>query len=310
MSSFYNAITEKNKLSLNKPTNSNIVYYSELKEWFTDNAFRSFCFKYVLEDCIHYKINNKEFNVHAGDFMIACKQPDVDAYFHSDRIVKSICIDIVPEIVSEAFTILAAKDYKLDDYMCGYFEHPNFYESVCHLKSAPALSVTLRTLVQNIQSGTADQLLNREWFLDLAEKIVYQEQGNYLALNGIYSVKLQTRKEVLHRLAIGKQYIDDCFLEIGTISEVAIVCCLSEFHFFRTFRQAYGVSPYKYLLRKRLEFAKSLFRTQHFTIEKVAIKCNFADLPTFSKAFKREFGITPSQWQAANVSSWMLQGQA
>ena len=53
-------ITESNKNSLNKPSDTDKIYYSELKEWYTTNAFRSFSLKYVLEECIYYKKDGKE----------------------------------------------------------------------------------------------------------------------------------------------------------------------------------------------------------------------------------------------------------
>jgi AraC family transcriptional regulator len=299
-SNFY-AITEQNKTNLDKPTDTNTVFYSDIHECFTNNAFRSFSLKYVIDNCIHYETNNQLFVVDQGNFMIASKQPDVNAYFPSNKHVRSICIDIVPSMISEAFTILSAKgDYNLDNYMCGYFEHPNFYESVNPLKSAPALTSKIYRLLGSITRGTTGTLLNREWFLDLAEKLILHQHGDYLSLSGIYSVKIQTKKQILRRLSIGKQYMDECFLTIEQIAEVANKCCLSEFLFFRTFKQAYGITPYKYLLRKRLGYAMSLFRLEEYTFEKVALSCNFADSCTFSKAFKREFGTTPSRWRELN----------
>src|SRR4030095_2395195 len=118
MSTYFNTITEQNKLILNKGGNSNAVYYSELNEWFTSNAFRSFSLKYVVDRCIYYKVGNKEHEVKSGNILLACRQPYVKAYFDSKDIVKSICIDISPATVAEAFTILSTKEnYQFDDYL-------------------------------------------------------------------------------------------------------------------------------------------------------------------------------------------------
>ncbi|HEY6502768.1 MAG TPA: hypothetical protein VIZ28_02220, partial [Chitinophagaceae bacterium] len=109
MRPYFHTITEENKLTLNKPSDSDTVYYSELNEWFTGNAFRSFSLKYVVDRCIYYKAGNKEHAVNAGNFLLACKQPYVSAYFGSKQKVKSICIDICPATVAEAFTVLTAQ---------------------------------------------------------------------------------------------------------------------------------------------------------------------------------------------------------
>ena len=297
---YFNTITERNKLLLNKGGDCDAVYYSELNEWFTGNAFRSFSLKYVIDRCIHYKVGARELVVNSGNFLLACKQPHVKAYFNSKEVVKSICIDICPLTVAEAFTVMSAKEgYEFDDYMAKYFTYPEFFESVSPVGSSQ-LNRTLNHLVQLIRQGDTAEI-NKEWFLDLAEQIIYHAYGNYLALNGIQSIKLETRKELLRRLYVGKQYMDDNFLNISGIGEVALVSNLSEFHFFRTFRQAFGITTYKYILNKKLELAKTMMKDQDLSITEIASTCNFPDLFTFSKAFKRRFGISPSQFQREHL---------
>src|SRR5258706_3729532 len=246
MGSFFHTITEENKLTLNKPSDSDVVYYSELKDWFTTNAFRSFSLKYVVDRCIYYKVGNREHAVNEGSFLLACKQPDVTARFDSKTVVKSICIDICPATVAEAFTVLKAQnDYQFDNYLAGYFKTPEFFEAVCPVHGAQFGNI-LNELVRLIANGQAHTYLDKEWFLDLIEKIIFHEYGNYLALNGIRSIKPETRKEILRRLKIAKQYIHDEYLNINEISGVASFCAMSEFHFFRSFKQAFGISPYQY----------------------------------------------------------------
>lgn len=300
MASFFHTITEENKLSLNKPSDQDVVYYSELNNWFTRNAIRSFSLKYVVDRCIYYKVGNKEHAVNAGNFLLACKQPDVDAYFQSKQVVKSVCIDICPATVAEAFTVLSAQqDHHFDNYLAGYFNTPDFFETVCPVGLAP-FDHKLKELVAAISVGRADEHIDREWFLDLVEKIIFHEYGNYLALNGLRSVRMETRKEILRRLKTAKQYMDDEFLSIDEIGQVANICNMSEFHFFRSFKQAFSVTPYQYILNKRLVLAKELLQKGQWSITHTAGYCNFPDVFTFSKAFKRQFNTTPSGFIAVH----------
>jgi AraC family transcriptional regulator len=294
MGRFFQTINERNKLTLNKPSDSDVVYYSELNEWFTVNAFRSFSLKYVIDRCIHYKAGKKEHVVNSGNFLLACKQPYVNAYFDSKTLVRSICIDICPTTVAEAFTVLTATgNHDLDNYLAGYFKTPEFFETVCPAGAAP-FGNKLNELAKAVSKGQAEQLINKEWFLDLVEKIIFHEYGHYIALKGIRSVKPETKKEVLGRLKIARQYMDDDFLSIEEISQAAAVCNMSEFHFFRSFKQAFGTSPYQYLLHKRLTLAKTLIETSDMTVTQIASYCNFPDVFTFSKAFKRRFQQPPT----------------
>jgi AraC family transcriptional regulator len=294
MAGYFNTITEENKFKLNKPADTDMLYYSELREWFTTNAFRSFSLKYVVDQCIHYKVGNKEHAVTSGNFLLACKQQHVKAYFDSKTLVKSICIDICPATVAEAFTIISAKeDHDFDNYLDRYFSYPEFFEAVYPVH-ASSFGNKLTELVGHIRKGDASQFINREWFLDLVEKVIYHEYGNYLALNGLNSIKMETKKELLRRLNQGKLYIDTNFLSINEINEVAVACNLSEFHFFRSFRQAYNITPYQYILNKRLDCALKLIQQGGLSITEISFQCNFPDLFTFSKAFKRRYGKSPS----------------
>jgi len=296
MSQFFCTITEQNKLSINKQVDADVVYYSELNEWFTWNAFRNFSLKYVIDRCIYYKIGNKEFPVSSGNLLLACKQPNVKAYFDSTDKVKSVCIDIRAATIAEAFTILSAqKNVDFDNYLAGYFQHPIFFEAVAPV-SGTLFKQKLNQLVNCIADGNAVELINREWFLDLVEKIVCHEYGNYLALNGIGSVKWSTRKELLQRLQVAKQFMDESFLTVREIAEVATVSNLSEFHFYRSFKEAFDITPYQYLLNKRLEYAKELIGKNNQSLSSIALLCNFPDLFTFSKAFKRQYGFPPSRF--------------
>jgi AraC-like DNA-binding protein len=210
--------------------------------------------------------------------------------------VKSICIDICPDTVAEAFTVLTAQgNHDFDNYLAGYFKAPEFFEAVCPVNAAQFGS-QLNGLVTAIANGQAQDHIDKEWFLDLVEKIIFHEYGNYLALNGIGSVKPETRKEILRRLRIGRQYMDAEFLEVKEINQAASFCNMSEFHFFRSFKQAFGISPYQYLLSKRLELAKDLIKKGGMNITQIAIHCNFPDVFTFSKAFKRHFKENPSSF--------------
>jgi AraC family transcriptional regulator len=300
MAGYFTYITEKNKLALNKGGDLDAVYYSELNEWFTSNAFRSFSLKYVIDKYIYYRVNNKEYKVHAGNLLLACKEPFVRAYFGSAQIVKSICIDICPATVAEVFTILTEKsDPDLDNYCSGYFKMPEFFETI-YPAGATVFARKLNELVQAIYNRSVESLINKEWFFDLAEKIVLQEYGNYLALNNLCSVKLETRKEILRRLHSARQFMDGQFLFINEIKEAALACNMSEFHFSRSFKQAFGVTPYHYLLEKRLDYAQKMIEEGTMTITAIAAHCNFPDIFTFSKAFKNKFHVPPSRWGAAN----------
>ena len=123
----------------------------------------------------------------------------------------------------------------------------------------------------------------------------YNDLTRHSALNGIKSVKISTRIETLQRLNKARDFMDENFLQNPTMNEVAKNGNMSSFHFFRSFKQAFGITPYKYLLHKRLEFSKNLL-IQKIPAGEIAKHCGFADIFTYSKAFKKAYGIPPSKY--------------
>jgi AraC-like DNA-binding protein len=251
--------------------------------------------KYVIDGVINYQLDSELFEVGAGCFLIADKRNDVSAYFRSSLPTKSICIDINSEVISEAATVMSAKeDFDFETYLAKYYKHSIFCEKVYSSKDnqiAHKLASLANSLIANEEFE-----IDSEWFLDAAELIILQEKGNYLALNGIRSVKASTRIETFHRLNKAKEYMNEVFLRNPEIAEVAINCAMSEFHFFRSFKQAFGITPYQYLLKKRLVYSKTLLEKK-IPAKEIASTCGFADVFTYSKAFKREFGMAPTTYQ-------------
>ncbi|MEO0726151.1 MAG: AraC family transcriptional regulator [Bacteroidota bacterium] len=67
---------------------------------------------------------------------------------------------------------------------------------------------------------------------------------------------------------------------------------LSTFH--RDFKRLFDTSPHKWLLKQRLQKAKELLLTSQKSASSIYLDLGFKDLAHFSRAFKKEFGISPS----------------
>jgi len=84
--------------------------------------------------------------------------------------------------------------------------------------------------------------------------------------------------------------------EIG-VSDLASVMGYSPDHFAKLFKRAFGVSPYQYVLERRVERAKSLLRVHAQSLSEVALACGFATLAHLNAAFKLRVGVTPGAYR-------------
>ncbi|MFD2467685.1 helix-turn-helix domain-containing protein [Amycolatopsis silviterrae] len=84
-----------------------------------------------------------------------------------------------------------------------------------------------------------------------------------------------------------------------TLADLAGEVHLSVYHLVRVFKEATGVTPYRYLTRLRIDEAKRLLRETDLTISQIAGRCGFADPAVLSKAFLRQTGVRPSAYRVS-----------
>lgn len=80
-------------------------------------------------------------------------------------------------------------------------------------------------------------------------------------------------------------------ITLDTLSNELFV---SKFHLSREFKRYTGCTIHKYIMQKRLIYAKELIRKK-IPITQVYLKCGFNDYSSFLRAFKAEYDITPKQ---------------
>ena len=76
---------------------------------------------------------------------------------------------------------------------------------------------------------------------------------------------------------------------------MAAVSRLSRSAFIGRFTRVLGVAPATYLKRLRLERGHRLLAESRNKVLDIALACGYASEAAFSKAFKREYGVPPSQ---------------
>ncbi len=80
-----------------------------------------------------------------------------------------------------------------------------------------------------------------------------------------------------------------------TISNLAKISNMSETKFKINFKKVYGASPYEYYQKAKMNQARALLISRKKTIKEVGIHFGYKNLNNFSIAFKKEFGILPSE---------------
>ena len=82
-----------------------------------------------------------------------------------------------------------------------------------------------------------------------------------------------------------------------TLSSLARAAGLSPYHFVRVFEGITGVTPYQYVLRRRLRNAATRLLSDPAKVLEIALDCGFGDVSNFNRAFRAEFGVSPREFR-------------
>ncbi len=92
-------------------------------------------------------------------------------------------------------------------------------------------------------------------------------------------------------------YIDLNLANDIRLEDLAQIACLSKFHFHRIFYSFTDESLYSFVTRLRTERSAALLLSQNKSITDIAFSCGFNDSATFSRAFKKQFKMSASEWK-------------
>lgn len=101
------------------------------------------------------------------------------------------------------------------------------------------------------------------------------------------------------RLAL--DYIGDNYLSAPSVKELASLANLSEKRFISTFKNTVGLSPGQYINRLRMRKAVELIGNTDKKISEIAQILGYADQYAFSKAFRRTFGESPTEFRGSII---------
>src|SRR5205085_2580786 len=86
--------------------------------------------------------------------------------------------------------------------------------------------------------------------------------------------------------------------EAWPVPRLAKVSGVSEAHFARSFKEAFGLPPHRYLLTRRIERAKALLRDTELDITEIAFQTGWSSLGTFGRTFRDVTGESPGELRA------------
>jgi AraC-like DNA-binding protein len=103
--------------------------------------------------------------------------------------------------------------------------------------------------------------------------------------------------ESSNRLAYAIRYIQDNLHQPISIEKLCDKACMSKPHFFRSFKNEFGITPVEFINQQRIMYAKQLLSMPIRSITDACYSAGFNSLNYFVRVFKKMEGITPSDYK-------------
>lgn len=145
-------------------------------------------------------------------------------------------------------------------------------------------------IIKIYEDGEKRQLLIQSKIFELFDLISEQNNTNERINNIKSGITPETIRDAV-------DYINENYSENITLKSIAEHANFSPIYFHKMFTAYMGMTPHAYLSKKRLETAKLMLLTTELSMSEIVEKCGFSSNSYFDFHFKKEFGITPSDFR-------------
>ena len=97
------------------------------------------------------------------------------------------------------------------------------------------------------------------------------------------------------RILNAGEYISTHFRDADCLDAAAKSCGLSRRRFNDLFKNCFDITPNRYIINLKTDYAKGLLKSGYISVSQTAMLCGFSDIYYFSKVFKAETGVSPSE---------------
>ncbi len=217
--------------------------------------------------------------------------------------------------VGESFLISSNQSHTLDWQQTAeltlFYLHPRFLADAIddsieekHLQVDERFSLVNDTLIREV--GVIFRYLccfgiatERLYIENLASLLAVYLLKNYLN----YNLKLPHNPKGLSqsKLNLVLEYIEANLDQKITLSDLATIAGVGKFYFSRLFKSSLNLTPYRYVLQRRIEKAKRLLKYSELPICDISLECGFSNQSHLAKHFRVMVGISAMNYRKSFI---------
>ncbi|MEP6613315.1 MAG: AraC family transcriptional regulator [Mucilaginibacter sp.] len=267
-----------------------------------NNLQEDFSIRFVLQGHERFRLGKRNLTVHPGSFLAINEGTVFSSSVYADVPANTFAI-----LYSPAFLKTFHRDYLLsetallDDPFSTGDTAATFLETLYPFSGN--MMFNLLHLKGHLANAQHDEALISEYVYRCLLNF-YKLYGNEIITkkNQLAVLNPGTKAELFRRLNNAKDYMLSNYNQPISIQEISSHACLSEIHFFRSFKQIYNCSPHQYLIQARLNNAQYMLKNTSYAVSEIVNLIGFDNTSSFIRLFKERFGDTPGSFRGKIVA--------
>ena len=275
---------------------SNELYLSELIDGYIYHTYTSvYSIKYQISGTEIYKLGNNEIKLEQNKYLVVNNNQYVTSLPYETE--RAITIFIDSSILNDVFHTLRRDDDSLLSNPFDYIDDRITFFENCFYVTNDAIGKNLKFLADSFNQIKSDShLLKEDYFYKISKDLILSQQETFRQIKNIDCAKSSTKLELFERMQQGKQILINNWNKSISLNSISSQVCMSPYHFHHTFTKTYKLPPMKFHLNLRMEKSIELLKTHKYSVSDVAILTGYNDIFSFSKAFKKHYGCSPSKY--------------
>lgn len=245
-----------------------------------------------------YVVDGRQLHVGGGRFVILNEGQRYSGFVEQSTPVESLCLFFRPGFFEEAFRAVAdSHEALLDDPHHHPYGAMSFVERI--YREEGGIWPMLVGLRKQLHTGKPERTWLEEQFHQIAAGMIGVQQELRRERQRIPMIRAATRAELHRRLSQGRDFMESSFADPITLADAARAAAIAPHHFLRLFSATFGITPHQYLTHVRLRHAVQLLMKGELSVAAVCYEVGFESPSSFSMLFRRQVGITPTEYRGA-----------
>lgn len=275
----------------------NCVLMARSRQHFVHEFPGPLSIKTVTSGRVAWRIDRNNAWVDSSTFLLLNDQQPYSMAIDAPEPVSTCCVFFRRGFVEGIFRELgASEEQRLDD--CGAARDLLFLSRL--RPRSERLNAAMARVIARIEARANGESIGiglEESYLELAVELLAQAEESRKQILRLEATRPSTRAELLMRVSRGREFLHGHLDGAVTLEDAARAAGMSAFHFHRSFRRAFGITPARYVAERRFERAKQMLQAGT-SVTDAALAVGFGSPASFSTAFHRRFGVTPSGFAA------------